>query len=61
MVSTNEASLVMDLIAVVGLFLGICVTFATAAQIHYKQKVSTGNVIVLSIGWTMFISAMWIL
>lgn len=52
--------MISNFIAVIGLFLGIWFTFLNISRVYYKQDISAGNFIIMSFGWTVFISAMWI-
>lgn len=52
--------MISNLVASFGLFIGIWFTFVNISKIYYKQKVSKENFIIMSLGWTVFASAMWI-
>lgn len=49
-----------NLVASVGLFFGIWFTFVNISRTYYKQNISAGNLMVMSLGWTVFASTMWI-
>lgn len=50
----------INIIAAIGLFIGIWFTFVNVGKVIYKHPISGANFIVMSLGWTIFISAMWI-
>jgi len=52
--------MIQHIIAAIGLFIGIWFTFANVGKVVYKHPISGANLIVMSLGWTIFISAMWI-
>lgn len=52
--------MISNLIASFGLFFGIWFTFVNVSKHFYKQNISVGNFIIMSLGWTIFVSAMWI-
>jgi len=47
--------------AIIGLFIGIWFTSVNIARMFTRQDIPTANTIVMAIGWTMFISGVWIL
>lgn len=50
-----------NIIAIIGLFIGIMFTYVNISRALVKKSVPTANMVALALGWTMFISAMWIL
>jgi len=48
------------IIAIISLFLAIWFTIINVFRAMAKQYVSSTNMIIMAIGWTMFISTMWI-
>lgn len=46
---------------IVGLFFGIWFTSVNVSKIVHRQSVSGGNFIIMSAGWTLFITATWLI
>ena len=49
-----------NIIATIGLFIGVWFGFINTSKIFVRQSISPANLIVMALGWTVFISGMWV-
>ncbi len=53
--------IILNIVAIAGLFTGILLGYVNTIRIIAKQNMPAGNMLYFALGWTTFISAMWIL
>ena len=56
----QEDEMMILSIQIVGLFIGIWFTFVNVGKIVRGQSISGPNMVVMSAGWTAFVTATWL-